>query len=63
MSFFQKHPAVQRFCRHRVAVVCLVLLTILICVCYGIVGLIQWIRRKKLFRVDADIILLGICAK
>ena len=30
MSFFQKHPAVQRFCRHRVAVVCLVLLTILI---------------------------------
>ena len=35
------------------------LVPILICVCYGILGLIQWIRRKKLPRVDADILLLG----
>ncbi len=35
------------------------LVPILICVCYGILGLIQWIRRKKLLRVDADILLLG----
>ena len=35
------------------------LVPILICVCYGILGLIQWIRRKKLSRVDADILLLG----
>lgn len=35
------------------------LVPILICGCHGAVGLIQWIRRKKLCRVDADIILLG----
>ena len=36
------------------------LVPILICGCYGILGLIQWIRRKKLPRVDADILLLGV---
>ena len=35
------------------------LVPILICVCYGSLGLVQWIRRKKLLRVDADIMLLG----
>jgi len=35
------------------------LVPILICGCYGILGLIQWIQRKKLLRVDADILLLG----
>ena len=36
------------------------LVPILICFCYGIVGTVQWIRRRSLFRVDSDIILLGI---
>ena len=30
MKFWNKHPALRRFCRHRVAVVCLVLLVVLI---------------------------------
>ena len=32
---------------------------IFICGCFGILGLCQWIRRKRFFRVDADILLLG----
>ena len=36
------------------------LVPIFICGCFGIIGLRQWIRRKKLFRVDADILLLGV---
>ena len=36
------------------------LIPILICGCFGIVGLCQWIRRKRLFRVDPDILLLGV---
>ena len=36
------------------------LIPVLICGCFGILGLCQWIRRKNLFRVDADILLLGI---
>lgn len=36
------------------------LVPILICGCFGIVGLNQWIRRKKLFRVDLDILILGV---
>ena len=36
------------------------LVPILICFCYGILGACQWIRRRNLLRVDADILLLGI---
>ena len=36
------------------------LIPILICGCFGILGLCQWIRRKRLFRVDPDILLLGV---
>lgn len=36
------------------------LVPILICIGYGILGASQWIRRRKLLQVDADIILLGI---
>ena len=35
------------------------LVPILICGCFGILGLCQWIRRKRFFRVDSDILLLG----
>ena len=35
------------------------LVPILICGCFGILGLSQWIRRKHFFRVDPDILLLG----
>ena len=35
------------------------LVPILICGCFGIIGLNQWIRRKRFFRVDPDILLLG----
>ena len=36
------------------------LVPILICACFGVLGLTQWIKRKNLLKVDADIILLGI---
>ena len=36
------------------------LVPILICLCFGILGLVQWIRRRSLLRVDPDLILLGI---
>ena len=36
------------------------LVPIFICGCFGIIGLIQWIRRKRFFRVDPDILLLGV---
>ncbi len=32
----------------------------LVCVCFGALGLAQWIRRKKLKKVDLDIRLLGL---
>ena len=35
------------------------LVPIFICGCFGILGLCQWVRRKRFFRVDADILLLG----
>lgn len=36
------------------------LVPIFICGCFGIIGLCQWIRRKHLFRVDPDILILGV---
>lgn len=36
------------------------LVPILVCFCCGILGAVQWIRRRSLLRVDSDIILLGI---
>lgn len=36
------------------------LVPILICLCFGVLGLVQWIRRRSLLRVDPDLILLGI---
>ena len=36
------------------------LVPIAICICFGIFGLVQMIRRKSLLKVDTDIILLGI---
>ena len=36
------------------------LVPILICGCFGILGLCQWIRRKKLLQADRDILLLGV---
>lgn len=35
------------------------LVPIVICVCFGVLGLVQWVQRKSLKRVDIDIILLG----
>ena len=36
------------------------LVPILICVIFGVVGLVELIKRKSLLKVDKDIILLGI---
>lgn len=36
------------------------LVPILICAVFGVIGLIQWIRRKNLLKVDADILSLGV---
>lgn len=36
------------------------LVPILICMGFGFVGLIQWIKRKNMLRVDGDILLLGV---
>ena len=35
------------------------LIPVAVCMCFGVTGLIQLIRRKSLFKVDLDIILLG----
>ena len=36
------------------------LVPIFICMCFGVLGLVQLIKRRSLRRVDADIILLGL---
>ena len=36
------------------------LVPVAICIGFGSLGLIQWIRRRSLFRVDRDILLLGL---
>ena len=36
------------------------LVPIVICLCFGAAGLIQMVRRRSLFRVDPDILLLGL---
>ena len=36
------------------------LIPVLICGCFGIIGLRQWIQRKKLLLVDPDILILGV---
>ncbi len=35
------------------------LVPIVVCICFGVLGLVQWIRRKSIARVDKDILLLG----
>ena len=35
------------------------LVPIVVCICFGVLGLTQWIRRKSIAKVDADILLLG----
>ena len=37
------------------------LVPVFICGCFGLIGLRQWILRKKISRVDPDILLLGGC--
>ena len=36
------------------------LVPMIVCVCFGVVGLAQLVKRKSLLKVDADIVLLGI---
>ena len=36
------------------------LVPIVICLCFAVVGLSQWIKRRDIAKVDADILLLGV---
>ena len=36
------------------------LVPIFICMCFGVLGLVQLIKRRSLRKVDADILLLGV---
>ena len=36
------------------------LVPIIICMCFGVLGLVQLIKRRSILRVDPDILLLGI---
>ena len=36
------------------------LISIFICMCFGVLGLVQLIKRRSLRKVDADILLLGV---
>lgn len=36
------------------------LVPIFICIGFGVLGLVQWINRKSLLKVDPDIIILGL---
>ena len=36
------------------------LVPIFCCMCFGVIGFMQWGKQKSLFRVDADILILGI---
>ncbi len=36
------------------------LVPVVVCACFGFIGLTQWIRRRSLKKVDPDIILLGL---
>ena len=36
------------------------LVPIFICMCFGVLGLVQLVKRRSLLRVDSDILLLGI---
>ena len=35
------------------------LVPIIICMCFGMLGLVQLVKRRSLFKVDTDILLLG----
>ena len=36
------------------------LVPVFICMIFGVIGLYQWVKRRSIFKVDCDIIFLGI---